>query len=158
MNDEKMITLSLNEPQTSSPFQSYEVFTCENCGFGTCERIGKCPHCGRRMLNSTELNKRNNIVKGGLWPIIIGLLYLILPVFFVLTGNFSLRELFANSPTDFMSVSKFTYMFAIPAIFISIGAAMMILKKDSPMLLIFIGAAVFAVFLAADYLIPKVLF
>ena len=158
MNDEKMITLSLNEPQKESAFQSYDVFTCEKCGFGTCERVGRCPHCHRRMLNSTELKKRNDIVKGGIWPIVFGLFYLIFPLLHVLYNKPGLRELFAKSATDFMSVTNFTYMFAIPAIFITIGAAVMILKQDSTRLYIIIGAIVFAIFLAADYLMPKVLF
>lgn len=157
MKDEDNEMLSIfQEPQS---FESDTVFTCEKCDFAICENIARCPKCGCRMLNPIQEQEKSQNFKSGIYFIVIGILYSIIPIIMIIKNNLGLKQLFEKaSVTDFMSVSKFTYMFLFTFCFIGMGGVSIILKKDSLLIRIITVVIVIIAFIAADYLIPKILF
>jgi hypothetical protein len=148
-----MITLSIYESKYQKPIDPYEIFTCEKCGVGTCERAGRCPHCGGRMLNPKEFERQTDGIQSGAGFIIFGFLYLIFPAILVFSEKFRFADLFVKASSEaFMSVSNFTYLFALPLCFISTGIVMIIAKKDSLLIRLAIIGAGMTLFIALDFI------
>jgi len=152
--EDEMVTLNLFESKVKPEIDPYEVFTCKECDFGTCERVGRCPKCGGRMLNAEEFEEREEGGKSGFGFIITGFIYLIFPAIYMSSGKFRAADLFYKASDEaYMSVTLFTYIFALPVSFICIGIVMRFIKKDSLWTRLGVFGAVMAVFLALDFIV-----
>lgn len=152
MNDDDFTTLPIYDlkSQQNQP----DVFTCQNCGIVTSERFGRCPDCGGRMMNFAETAEQVDGKKSGIGFVIVGIAYLLIPFIYFLSSRNAFDNLFTKaSETDFMSVSKFTAIFAFPICFISIGIGTFLIKKDSLPIRFLFGGIAFALLIILDFFI-----
>lgn len=156
MKDDDFITLPIYELKSQQ--NQDDIFTCEKCDTITPERVARCPYCNGRMMNSAETEERDDGKSSGIGFIIVGIIYLIMPFVYFLTSKNAFDNLFSRSSQDFMSVTKFTYLFAFPICFISLGVVMFFIKKDSLPIRFLIGGIAFALLMFFDFFIFPALF